>query len=313
MKIIDYSIKNIDGKRLFHFDELEKLGLRLYLSSSDFFSLPINESERLSQLQKIYSCLGIERSRVFSGYQVHGKRIRLINFEKEQKNTPNDAEHEVRRNDPHDPSCSGNQKNTQKPNGLGEQAPNIFKKPEFVSTDRYYSHEFPETDGLITDNPSHCLVTKFADCTPIVLFDKRKKILASLHSGWRGTQQRIAQHAIEKLTEYYFCSKQDLIAFIGPAISSEDFEVGMDLVTLFNESYGNIHSYLKPKDNGKLLFDMQRLIVDQLILNGIREEHIYCTTLETYRNPMMHSYRRDKERSGRMLLFALQKSFPLTL
>lgn len=54
-------------------------------------------------------------------------------------------------------------------------------------------------DGLLTDKQEVALIIKFADCTPIVLYDPVKKVQASVHSGWRGTASKISHIAIRKM------------------------------------------------------------------------------------------------------------------
>ncbi len=169
-----------------------------------------------------------------------------------------------------------------------------------------FPNTFDRADGLLSSRPA-CLVTKFADCTPVVLFDKRQRVLASLHSGWKGTLQRISEKAIDLMKRDHASSPDDLLVFIGPAIAGNDFEVGQDLVDAFIAEDHPIGLYLEKKANGKFLFDMRSLLIENLIRNGIRKEHITITDLSTFNDPLLHSYRRDKESSGRMLLLAYMK------
>ena len=170
-------------------------------------------------------------------------------------------------------------------------------------SDEYFGFEFENTDGLMTRG-HFTLLTKFADCTPVVIFDPKNKVLCNLHSGWRGTQQKISPKAVQLLIEGFGSDPKELIVFMGPALGAEDFEVGDDLIELFNDSHDDISSYLIKKNKEKSLFDMTSLLKDDLLSLGILEEHIFTTHLSTFKNPLMHSYRRDGDESGRMLLFA---------
>ena len=167
-----------------------------------------------------------------------------------------------------------------------------------------FHHEFEATDGLLTDNPEVTLITKFADCTPVVFYAPKERVLCSLHSGWRGTQQKISEKAVRLLQKDFGLNSADLISFIGPSIGKEDFEVADDLVAKFNQSHGDISPYLESKENGKYLFDMRALLEKDLLSLGIDGNQIYTTSLSTFSNPLMHSYRRDSAVSGRMLLLA---------
>ncbi|MDO4711611.1 MAG: peptidoglycan editing factor PgeF [Peptostreptococcaceae bacterium] len=243
-------------KEYFLFEEPERYGLKILMSSSDSFGPQMSQEEKISQLNDIYEFLGIEKSNVYAGYQVHGAEIADVGT------APSD-------------------------DGL------------------FFAHEFDKTDGLITTTVGTCLLTKFADCTPIVLLDDEKRVLASLHSGWRGTQQKILKKAIEKMKADHGTDPQDLIVFVGPSIKQQDFEVGEDLIELFEQSHGDISKYLISKENGRSLFDMTSLIEDDLLKEGVKESNIFVSTLSTYTDPKLHSYRRDGSRSGRMYLFAM--------
>ncbi len=310
MKKISFSTRMVGDRRLLFFDEMKNLGLLLFLSTSDFFALPMNEDEKAAQLAAIYTHIGIERKNVYAGYQVHSANIVEID-----RINPKTAEQEPSKSKFGECMSEGDAVvvqdsllSEQKAKSITTGGAALPKDSAQITDSKIYGAEFDRTDGLISADKSHCLVTKFADCTPIVIYDPKKNVLCSLHSGWRGTQQKIAARAIELLIKNYSCDVKNLIVFIGPAISAGDFEVGDDLVALFEESYGDISSHLRLKPNGKFLFDMQRLIVDTLIVDGILDDHIFVTELETVRNLMMHSYRRDKENSGRMLLFAMQNN-----
>lgn len=186
----------------------------------------------------------------------------------------------------------------------GTQIAQIASVSEHPADDSYFRHEFDATDGLITTAEDATLLTKFADCTPIVLFDPKARVLCSLHSGWRGSQARISARAVRILQERYSVAPSDLIAFLGPSIGAAHFEVRADLVAQFLESHGDIAAYLKPHTADSYLFDLRALLLDDLTALGIPTDQIYITDLETYANPMLHSYRRDGKNSGRMLLFA---------
>lgn len=168
----------------------------------------------------------------------------------------------------------------------------------------FFTYEYPQTDGLITDRAALCLATKFADCTPVILFEPEKKILANLHSGWRGTQQKIASKAIERLVSDYGCQAKNLIAFVGPAIDAKSFEVRDDLVELFHQSHGDVSPYLSRISALQYQFDMRSLLIQDLFSEGILPSNLYYSDLSTYTESMLHSHRRDGVHAGRMMLFS---------
>lgn len=156
---------------------------------------------------------------------------------------------------------------------------------------------YPKTDALITNKQGVYLVISVADCLPVMLYDPKNKAIGNIHSGWRGTAQHIVTNTINKMKSEFGTDTQSLIAFIGPGISCENFEVGGEVAEVFDEKYIKPH----PTAAEKFLIDLKAIVKDELLASGIKETNIdlckYCTFTET---DMLHSYRRDKEKSGRM-------------
>lgn len=165
-------------------------------------------------------------------------------------------------------------------------------------------HYFEDCDGLITSDPSKTLVTKFADCTPIVLYDKKNHCVANLHSGWRGTSKKIFIKALQKMKLEFNSVAQDIIVVIGPCIGFSDFEVRQDVIDIFKTNYPDIDISLfyKVKDSVHYLFDMQGIIERALLDYGILENNIYTSDISTYSSDIMHSFRKDASAAGRMIL-----------
>ncbi len=163
-----------------------------------------------------------------------------------------------------------------------------------------FGRYFPETDGLVTDKENIALITRFADCTPIILYDPVKKIHANIHSGWKGTLQRIATNGIKTMIENYNSNPSDIMSIIGPSIGKDEFEVDYDVKDLFEKEFGYIKDVITKKDKIKFLIDLQRINRQILIEGGIPEENIISIDLQTMSNEMLHSFRRDKENFGLM-------------
>ncbi len=158
----------------------------------------------------------------------------------------------------------------------------------------------PNTDGLITDKKDIALITRFADCTPILLFDPIKKVQANIHSGWRGTLQKIGANGVDIMVKNYNCNPKDILAVLGPSISKEDFEVDIDVMELFKNEF-DYKDIIFKKDNIKYLIDLTTINKRILIEKGIRKENIMDIAQSTFSNPdLFHSYRRDKEKYGLM-------------
>ncbi len=159
---------------------------------------------------------------------------------------------------------------------------------------------FPETDGLITDRSNIATITRFADCTPIVLFDKNKKAFANIHSGWKGTLERIGENGVKILKERYNTNPKDIVAVIGPTIGRRDFEVDDDVADLFIEEFGYMDNVITKRDDIKSLIDLQTINRNMLLENGLLIKNIEIINLSTVACNFLHSFRRDKDGFGLM-------------
>ena len=152
---------------------------------------------------------------------------------------------------------------------------------------------FEETDGLITDKKNLALVIKFADCTPVLLFDPVKKVQACVHSGWRGTAKRISEKAIEKMVNDFSCKKENILAYIGPSIDQDNYEVGQDVYDAFKDFKNRDKFFIGYKEKYKL--DMVAANLDILLEAGIKKENIEISNISTYNDLKLNSARRQKE------------------
>ena len=164
--------------------------------------------------------------------------------------------------------------------------------------------DLKNVDGLITNSKGINMVLSFADCTPILIYDPIKKVIANVHSGWKGTAQKIGQKAAIKMKEEYGCRMQDLIVCIGPAIQKCHFEVEEDVKEIFYNNFKylnncNIIEKSKQKEN-KYFIDttlINRLILEEV---GVKKENIIESNICTACNmKFMHSYRVNGEKAGR--------------
>lgn len=156
---------------------------------------------------------------------------------------------------------------------------------------------FPGTDGLMTDEPGVALVIKFADCTPIVLYDPVRKVQANVHSGWRSTVQKIASVAIEKMVRDFGSRREDILAYIGPSIAQNDYEVGEEVYEAF-KGFPKREQFFISKANGKYLLDVAQ--ANQLLLQeeGILPGHLEISKKKTYHDPALHSARAEGANYG---------------
>ncbi|MER2063819.1 MAG: peptidoglycan editing factor PgeF [Alkalibacterium sp.] len=152
-----------------------------------------------------------------------------------------------------------------------------------------YGRTFKETDGLITDKQNIALLIKYADCTPIILFDPQKRVQAVVHSGWRGTVKQISVKAIEKMEEVFGCKREDLLVYVGPSIDQDNYEVGPEVYEAFS-GVKNRDDFFKPHGE-KYKMSMTDANVAILLEAGIKEENMEVERTSTYTSEELHTAR----------------------
>ncbi len=148
----------------------------------------------------------------------------------------------------------------------------------------------PACDGFSTNVPELVLTTLHADCAPVFLFDPVKRAIALVHSGWRGTIGGIAGIALSIMSNQFGSSRSDVIAEIGPTISTSEYLVGDDVAERFRRRFGGkVVAQLK----GRPHVDLIAALTVDLLENGLRPDHIPARPSCTYRDRRFPSYRRD--------------------
>lgn len=159
---------------------------------------------------------------------------------------------------------------------------------------------YNEADGLITTQKDLAILIFFADCVPVLIADKKQKIIAAVHSGWKGTQKNIVGKACKKLITEHGCNPDDLICAIGPCISVCHFEVGEDVYCDMTSLYGE---EIGKKDGDKFYLDLKKAVKTQLMAHGINDKNIAISDRCTVCDEELYSYRREGEKAGRMAAF----------
>ena len=146
-------------------------------------------------------------------------------------------------------------------------------------------------DALITGLRRVTVSVRTADCYPILLADARNRAVAAVHAGWRGTAARIVQHALEAMRAKFGTAPADVRAAIGPGIGVCCYEVGAEVAAQFGLT-------------GAGHIDLAAANRSQLLAAGVPGEGIEIVGACTRCDPaQFHSFRRDKERAGRMVSY----------
>ena len=148
---------------------------------------------------------------------------------------------------------------------------NIALLYQIHSSKFYYIKNFPKKklvgDALITNVKNLPLGILTADCVPILILDIRKKIIAAVHSGWKGAYKNIVIKTLKKLIKLG-SQKKDIIAVIGPCIKQRNYEVGKEFKDKFIKKNKKNLIFFKLKKR-KIYFDLSKFIFNQLISFGI--------------------------------------------
>lgn len=162
-----------------------------------------------------------------------------------------------------------------------------------------------EGDALITKEKGTAIGVFTADCVPIIIADVKNNIIASIHSGWRGTFNSIVVRTLEKMVNEYNLDVNETKIFIGPHIRQCCYEVSEELKKSFVE---------KTKVEEKVLFKGRNLSMEECILKdlrefGIKESNIYSLKLCTHceRDIKLYSYRKSVGTYGRLFSFVFIK------
>lgn len=160
---------------------------------------------------------------------------------------------------------------------------------------------FEDTDALVTDLPDICIGVLTADCVPVVLYDKQNKVIGVVHSGWQGTMKKILSKTLNVFIEKYSSKPKNILIGIGPSIGPEDYEVGDEVVTKYQDAYGiSSEQILDKKDNGKAMLNLWKANQLQAEALGVPEINIENSFLSTFKNnEIFFSARKQGAQCGR--------------
>jgi len=161
---------------------------------------------------------------------------------------------------------------------------------------------FKNVDGLVIKEKNVFLVIKTADCIPILFFEPITGIIGVAHAGREGTRLNIVKSAIQKIVE--LGAKIDsILVEMGPAISQKHYEVTQKIFQQFVLEIGI------PQKERKL--DLKKVIISQLIKEGIPEKNIINHKICTFEDENYFSYRRDKTSRRQISFICLSESFQI--
>lgn len=164
--------------------------------------------------------------------------------------------------------------------------------------------ELQDVDGVITKLKGVALTIATADCQSIILYDKKNEVIGNIHSGWKGTLNKILNNGINLMIKEFSSNVEDIIVCIGPSIMGCCFEVDKDVVNMFTNNFDDIEEFIKL---GEVKDGKQKYYIDTIGINkrelinlGILEENIYLSNVCTKcSSDTYYSYRVQGQDSGR--------------
>ena len=187
----------------------------------------------------------------------------------------------------------------------------FLKHPNQQHTDNIceYNKEktvnFEESDGIITNLPNIATTLTFSDCLAIFLYDPKNKVIANIHSGWKGTVKKIGAKAVNKMINEYYCRPENIICCFGPSIRKNHFLVNDDVKEIFENEFQHI---IKKNDiieetecrneKGKQ-YRIDTVLINKIVLKelGLIDKNIIDSNLCTVCNcDMFHSRRIEGEK-----------------
>src|SRR5580698_4307890 len=181
-------------------------------------------------------------------------------------------------------------------------------------------------DGAITDEPGILLAVQTADCIPVLVADRKRRVVGAFHAGWRGTVKRIAETGVGRMRLEFGSQPEDMVAAIGPGIGACCYSVGEEVRMEFEsqfiyapELFSEVYDSDPVKEKYPLLFltarapghsnlgpalhlDLVEANRRQLLDAGLSPKNIFiqgdCTSCRTDR---YFSHRADHGFTGRSL------------
>lgn len=177
----------------------------------------------------------------------------------------------------------------------------------------HQGEELPHADAVMTEHANQSVWVASADCTPVLIGDVATGQVAAIHSGWRGTAQRIVPETIAKFI-HMGSRLPDLRLAMGPAIQGQVYQVGKDVGQQVaqsivvrperdTDSLGDVMTLPKPaifsdEEPGRVRLDVRRIIELQLENLGLTSEQVAIAPCCTYQQPdYFFSYRRTKAKT----------------
>ncbi len=167
-----------------------------------------------------------------------------------------------------------------------------------INWDNKFDYIVLDADASITTKKNTVCVIMTADCLPILLTSRNGDFVSAIHAGWRGLNNGIIAKTLAELSEI---AKEEILAFIGPAIDQECFEIGAEVREQFLSKDNSTEQYFQATANSdKFMGDLRGIAAYQLVNLGVQSSNIYNSKICTKcHNDWFYSYRANPK-TGRI-------------
>ena len=190
-------------------------------------------------------------------------------------------------------------------NAIGRSVESIYDVWQVHSADivvaetpRPLNMEHIKADAIVTTNPDVTLFMRFADCVPIMIYGKNKKVVAIVHAGWQGTVKKIAEKTVSFLNDKFGMEPDSMVAGIGPSIGPCHYEIGDEVQNAVQSAFPEDWKDLIDYRNSSVFLDLWKANQMQLEKMGVESIEIakVCTACHT---DTWFSHRQEKGKTGR--------------
>lgn len=161
-------------------------------------------------------------------------------------------------------------------------------------------------DALITNLSDLAVGVRTADCIPVLLYDPETRAVGAVHSGWRGTVNRIAEKTVIEMKRRFGCDPAGIRAAVGPGIGFESFQVGEDVARAFKQAgfpMDRIWGFGGPREEGSMSgghhINLKECIRISLEECGLDPANIQICGFDTFTDARFYSARREGIQCGR--------------
>lgn len=168
-----------------------------------------------------------------------------------------------------------------------------------IAESRRLNGKLQKADAIISDQPDTPLVMRFADCAPLLYYDRAKRVIGLGHAGWRGTVKGMASTVVRMMQKTFDCRAADIEVVIGPAISRPNYQVGEEVASQAEAYFGDEAGVVwRDPNDGSPYLDLWLANRLDLARSGVTK--IKVLDICTYENTAdFYSHRAENGATGR--------------